>query len=393
MLNPKESYDAYLDAHMKELWDIAQYVHANPELCYKEHKACAIQCAYLRRMGFQVQEGIEELDTAYTAKFGSGKPVLCVVSEYDALKQIGHGCGHNLICTTALGTAIEVKKYLEDSHCEGTVYVIGTPAEEGGGGKIRLLEKGIFDDMDAVFMMHPTSDLTRLAGECMSSMRLDITFYGKGAHAGSHPENGINALSAANLYFVATGLLRQHFTSDIRLSGILSEGGTQPGLIPDRARITGSISSFDLKALRETAEKVRACATGCAMAMGCKVDCVIEEGYLGRIPNTTLSQLCRKEFMELQEPLLDGMPFDYGGEDLGNVSRVIPICNPYVTIFADHKISNHTEQFRDLANSEAGYRCIQVASKAMARAMMELYQNPDIISTAKEELSERLQAE
>ena len=127
--------------------------------------------------------------------------------------------------------------------------------------------------------------------------------------------------------------------------------------------------------------------------MGCEVEFKVTPGYQGTIPNQTLSDVCRQEFDELEEPLLDGMPFDYGGEDLGNVSRVIPICNPYTTIFADHKISNHTEQFRELANSEHGKRCIQVSSKAMARTMMELYLNPDIVDRAKVELQERLVAE
>lgn len=383
-------YDTYLDDQMEELWDVAKFVHANPELCYKEHKACEIQCRYLTSKGFHVRKGIDELDTAYVAKFGQGAPHLAVVAEYDALPEIGHGCGHNLICTSALGTAMETKKFLEDTKCSGTLYVIGTPAEEGGGGKIALLEKGIFDDIDSVFMMHPTSDLTRLAGECMSSMKIDITFKGKSAHAGSHPEDGINALSAANLYFVATGLLRQHFKGDMRLSGIICEGGTQPGLIPDNVHIKGSISSFDLHALRLNAQKVRKCAEGSALSMGCEVVCNITEGYQGRVPNTILSEICRKELLSLEEPLLDGMPFDYGGEDLGNVSSKIPICNPYVTIFPDYKISNHTSQFSDLANSPAGYRCIQVSSKAMARSMIALYQDTSIIQKAKDELRERL---
>lgn len=389
----KQAYDQILDEHMEGLWDIANYVHSNPELCYEEYKACNIQCEYLVKQGFHVTNPVGGLETAYVASFGNGYPHIAVIAEYDALPQLGHACGHNLICTTALGTAIVTKRFLEENKYSGTLYVIGTPAEESGGGKIKLLESDVFKDIDAVFMMHPTSDLTRLAGACMSSLRLNITFKGKSAHAGSHPEDGVNALSAANLYFVATGLLRQHFKGDMRLSGIIAEGGTQTGLIPDHVRIEGSISSFNLQDLRKNAEKVRKCAEGSALAMGCEVDCTITEGYQGRVPNKILSDLCRIELEAIDEPLLDGMPFDYGGEDLGNVSRCIPICNPYVTIFPDYKISNHTEQFRDLANSPAGYRCIQVGSKAMARTMMELYLQPEIIEAAKKELQKRLEKE
>lgn len=389
-MTDKNIYDQYLDEQMESLWEIAEYVHANPELCYEEHKACKVQCDYLESMGFHVQRGVDELDTAYIATTGEGAPHIAVVSEYDALPDIGHACGHNLICTTSMGTAVEVKKFLEDEGVKGTLYVIGTPAEESGGGKIKLLEKGVFDDIDAVFMMHPTSDKTRLAGACMSSMRLEFIFTGKSAHAGSHPEDGINALSAANLYFTATGLLRQHFKGDMRLSGIITDGGVQPGLIPDHVRVIGSISSFRLKELRKNAERVRCCAEGSAHAMGCELEAHITEGYQGRVPNTILSELCRRELEALDEPLLDGMPSDFGGEDLGNVSRRIPICNPYVTIFADHKISNHTPQFCELADSMAGYRCIQVGSKSMARTMMELYLHPEILEDAKAELKERM---
>ena len=389
----KQQCDRYLDEHLDELWEISRYVHANPELAYEEYKACKVQCDYLKKMGFEVVEGAGNVPTAFTAKTGSGKPVVAIVSEYDALPELGHACGHNLICTSALGAAIEAKHFLDEQSVTGTLYVIGTPAEESGGGKIKLLEAGIFDEVDAVIMQHPTSVPTRLAGACMSSMRLDIEFFGKSAHAGSHPENGINALSAANLYFVATGLLRQHFKGDMRLSGIITEGGKGTGLIPDYAHVKCSISSFSLKDLKMNAEKVRHCAEGCAHALDCEVKITIEEGYQGRVPNEILSEVCRKELMALNEPLLEGMPFDYGGEDLGNVSRRIPICNPYVTIFPDYKISNHTAQFRELAISENGRHCLEIASKAMGRTAMEFLTHPEILEAAKEELAERLKNE
>lgn len=393
MAEIKQQCDQYVDEHLDDLWEIAKYIHANPELAYEEVKACKVQCDYLKKMGFEVVEGVGNVPTAFTAKTGSGKPVVAILSEYDALPELGHACGHNLISTSALGAAICAKHFLDKQKVEGTLMVIGTPAEESGGGKIKLLNAGVFEDVDAVIMQHPTSAPTRLAGECMSSMRLNIEFFGKSAHAGSHPENGINALSAANLYFVATGLLRQHFKGDMRLSGILIDGGKGTGLIPDYAHVKGSISSFSLKDLRVNAEKVRHCAEGSAHALDCEVKIKIEEGYQGRIPNKILSDICRKELEALNEPLLDGMPFDYGGEDLGNVSRVIPICNPYVTIFPDYKISNHTAQFCELAISENGRHCLEIASKAMGRTAMEFLVHPEILEAAKEELKERMKNE
>lgn len=388
----KETYDGYLDSRLDELWDIAKYIHSNPEVAFKEYKSSEIQVDFLRKNGFKVTSNIGTLPTAYKAEFTvrEGPLSLAVVSEYDALPEIGHACGHNLISTTALGTALTTKKFMEDHNIGGTLYVIGTPAEETGGGKIILLENGVFDGIDTVLMMHPTSDLTRLAGECMSSMKFSINFKGKSSHASSHPEKGANALSAANLYFVATGLLRQHFKGETRLSGIIDEGGKAVGMIPDDVKVSGSISSFNLNYLEEYVEKVRKCAEGAAHAMDCELEFLVTPGYQGRIPNQILSDVCRNELIELQEPLLEGMPSDFGGEDLGNISRVIPICNPYTTIFPEHKISNHTIQFRELANSGAGKRCIQISSKAMARTMMELFMNPSIVERAKEELQVRL---
>lgn len=389
----KNKYDRYLDSRLDELWGIAQHIHENPELGYHEEKACKIQCEFLKENGFEVEENIGGLSTAYRAIF-QGKPgdsTIAVVSEYDALPDIGHGCGHNLISATALGAGIEIKQYMIDHDVPGKLVIMGTPAEElGGGGKIKLLEQDEFDGIDAILFMHPTSDTTRLAGECMSSMSFEIEFKGKSAHASSHPDNGINALNAANLYFVATGLLRQQTKPDLRLSGIIGNGGKASSLIPDYTSIEGSLSCFSSNDLEEYSEQVRNCAEGAALATGCEVNINFIPGYLGRVPNKILSDVCRKELNNINEPVMDGMPFDYGGEDLGNVSRIIPICNPYVTIFPEYKISNHTAQFRDLANSSNGKRCIQVSSKAMARTAMELFENPKIITEAKKELFNRM---
>lgn len=390
----KAECDSYLDEHMEELWEVSKYIHANPELHFEEHKACKAQSDYLEKYGFQVERGVGSLDTAFCATFSNGipGPTIALLSEYDALP-IGHACGHNLIACSALGAAIEAKKYMEEEQVPGTLKVIGTPAEEDGGGKIILLNAGIFEGVDAVFMMHPTSDTTRLAGACLSSKRYKVSFKGKSAHAGSHPDNGVNALSAASLFLAGSGMLRQHFKADWRLSGIITKGGYSTGLIPEETEIAGSMSCFSLKELNILAERVRNCALGCGQAMGCEVQIEIADGYQGRIPNLILSNVCKEEFTKLGEPLMDGIPVDFGGEDLGNVSRVIPICNPYMTIFPDYKISNHTEQFRELAISEAGRNCIEKSSKAMARSIIAVWNRPEVLDEAKQELKERLERE
>lgn len=386
----KQICDAYLDTKMDGLWKLSRYIYENPEMAFQEFRACDAQCAYLEKAGYKVEKGVGSLETAYTAEYcsGSGSPVLAIVAEYDALP-IGHACGHNLIAAAAIGAAVEIRHYLELTHGNVAIKVIGTPAEESGGGKIILLDHGVFKGVDAVFMMHPTSAPTRLAGACMSSRQYQVTYTGVSAHANSHPDNGINALSAAALFLTAAGLLRQHFKGDARLTAVIKNGGIDRDVIPERAELEGAFSCFQVPDLERYTDMIKRCAKGCGDAIGCGTEIEIVDGYQGRIPNQALSDLCRREFQELGEPLLDGMPSDFGGEDLGNVSQDIPICCPYVTIFPDYKISNHTDQFRELAGSPAGERCVRVASKAISRTLAEIIEEPAVLERAKKELEER----
>lgn len=392
--NIKIDSDKYIESKMEELWNISKYIHENPELAFNENKACKIQVDYLEKYGFKIQTPIGTLDTAFKASFSNSDEdnisTIAIVSEYDALP-IGHACGHNLISTSALGAAIALKNaMINNPTLKGNLIVIGTPAEEGGGGKIILLKNKVFDNIDAVLMMHPTSFTHRLAGACLSSNRFEIEFKGKSAHSGSHPDNGINALSAANLFLTGIAFLRQHFKQDYRVSVIIKEGGEAVGLIPDKVIVIGSMGAFSLTDLNILKERVQKCAEGTALALGCEVDIKISEGYQGRIPNEVLSNICKKELIDIGENVMDGLPTDYGGEDLGNVSRFIPICNPYISIFKKYKISNHTEEFKKLAISQSGYDCIKVASKIMARTAIEIFNDTSYITRAKEELKERL---
>lgn len=389
----QDYYNQYIDEKLEDVWEISKYIHLNPEIGFKEYKASKIQCDFLRKQGFEVQQGVDELDTAFVATYGSGKPAICIVSEYDALEGLGHACGHNLICATSILTGDVIREYLSKHPDQGCVKVIGTPAEEGGGGKIKLLKKGVFENIDSVFMMHPTSYKTKLAGRCLSVYDLKITFYGQSAQAASHPEEGRSALSAANLYLTACGLWKQQLSMDTRINQIIEQGGIRTNIVPDKVVIKSNVRCFSASNLEKLVRLIKNCAIKCADAMECTVEIAMEEGYQGRVPNCVLSDICREEFVKLDEPLMDGLVDDYGGEDLGNVSHYIPICNPYVTIYPDRKISGHTDKFRELAISDSGLRCIQIASKAMAQSIIRLYQKPNLIELAKKELKERLQTE
>ncbi len=390
----KQDVAAAVDAEFDHLWKLASYIHANPEIAFEEKKAASALSSYLHEAGFIVETGIAGLETAFKAVFKKGDgPRIAVLAEYDALQGLGHACGHNLIATSALGCAVAVKHALEHSDLQGSIEVYGTPAEEDGGGKIIMLDHGVFDGLDAVFLMHPTSAMARIGGECASFTDFVIEYFGKSAHAESHPENGINALDAANLFYQAVGLTRQQLRDSIHICCILAESEKDIGRIPDYAKLEVEISTMRVKDIETTKQKIINIAEGMALASGCRVSYKEIPGYYGRMPNAVLGELCRQEMLALQEPMMEGMPSDAGGEDLGNVSRVIPACNLYMTLLPEKKISGHTEQFRELAISDAGKHCLDVSSKGMANSIVRLFQEPDLLKQAKEELRRRQKEE
>ena len=383
----KQAVTATVDAEFEHLWKLASYIHANPEIAFEEKKAASALSSYLHEAGFILETGIAGLETAFKAVFKKGDgPRIAVLAEYDALQGLGHACGHNLIATSALGCAVAVKHALQQSDLQGSIEVYGTPAEEDGGGKIIMLDHGVFDGLDAVFLMHPTSAMARIGGECASFTDFVIEYFGKSAHAESHPENGINALDAANLFYQAVGLTRQQLRDSIHVCCILAESEKDIGRIPDYAKLEVEISTMRVKDIETTKQKIINIAEGMALASGCRVSYKEIPGYYGRMPNAVLGELCRQEMLALQEPMMEGMPSDAGGEDLGNVSRVIPACNLYMTLLPEKKISGHTEQFRELAISDAGKHCLDVSSKGMANSIVRLFQEPDLLKQAKEEL-------
>lgn len=384
----KEELIAEIDRLQPELLDLSTYIFENPELAFQEVKASKLLADKLTEKGFETVLGLGSLPTAFSAEYqlAEGGPVICILAEYDALPELGHACGHNLIATAAYGSAVALKNVLKDKGIPGKIKVIGTPAEEDGGGKIILIREGFFRDADICMMIHPTSGTTRIAGECLSSHEMKISWHGKTAHAESHPEDGVNALDALHIYYTAIACMRQQLPQDVRIAQIVLEGGTGVALIPDHCVISVDIVSED-RYLEDVKHRVRRCAEGAAMASGCEVEIEEIEGYLGRKNNHTLEKVFRENFALLNEPLMEGMPTDFGTTDFGNVMRIVPSCNPYVSIFTERKISNHTEFFRDKVISKRGEEALLIGAKAMAISSAELIFSPEIIAAAKEELN------
>ncbi len=376
---------------MPELINISKFIHENPELAFQEYKASKLLSDYLEDNGFKVERGVGGLDTAFRAIFslGNSDVNIGIVAEYDALPELGHGCGHNLIAASAIGTAAVIKSVMEKEQIQGKITVIGTPAEEDGGGKIILIEKGIFEGLSVCMMMHPTSAVTRIAGSCLSSHGLEIYWEGKSAHAESHPEKGINALDAAHVYYSAVSCLRQQLSPDVRVAHIITSGGTSSGMIPDTSSVSVDIVSEDQN-LDSTVERTKKCAEGAAIATGCSVHLEDVTGYLGRIPNHRLAEIFRENFVYLGEPLMDGMPSDFGTTDFGNVTRLMPCCNPYVSLLPERKISNHSQLFKDLAISEKSEEVLEISVNVMALSAVDLLMDRKIIEQAWTEFNDTM---
>lgn len=388
----KISTDQIVDDLFQEIWEVSQKIHAHPEIAFEERYACELLRRTLNKHEFNVSEELlSDLPTAFKASFSNGEgPRIAVFAEYDALPELGHACGHNLICTNALLTAIAVKEVMQKYNISGNIEVYGTPAEEDGGGKIIMLNQGVFDGLDAVFLMHPTSAMTRIGGECISFTGKYITFTGKSAHAESHPEEGINAMDAASLFHQALGVSRQQLPDDVHVCDVIRSISDDIGQIPSHAKMEIELSSMNSSHILTAESVIERIAKGIALATGCSVELEKIPGYLGRIPNRVLGDVCRKELQELGEAVMDGMPSDKGGEDLGDVSRVIPICNLFGTIHPEEKISGHTPLFRECAISDAAQHCLRITSKAMARSIIKLLLEPEWLLEAKKELKQHM---
>lgn len=373
-----------VEKHKNNLIEISEYIHANPELGYEEYKAVEKLTGYLKNQNINFEEKYCGLDTSFKAthKQGESDYHFAICAEYDALPKIGHACGHNIICTAALGAYIATKEAMEEHNIPGKVSLIGTPAEEGGGGKIKLINSGGFSDVDASIMVHPTSGTTRIAGRCTTTHSFTIDYFGKSAHAASQPFKGVNALDAANLFFNAVSFLRQQVTSDVRLSGFITEGGVASNMIPDHTQIKYSIRCMEEKELSDLIIKVKNCIQAAALATGCEVKIEEESGYAARTFNKVLGDLCRNSLESQGEKVIEGFPDDFGSTDFGNVSQLMPTTNPYFSL-SPTRVSLHTPEYEKLAIEPISHVAIERSAKAMSETIIECFLNPNLFEDAK----------
>jgi amidohydrolase len=375
-----------IESRRGELNEISMEIHDNPELGFKEEKAAELLTGYLEKNGFSVERGICDLPTAFRASYGTGKPKIAVLAEYDALPDIGHACGHNIIATSAIGAAVASKTTVE--RLNGTVLVIGTPAEELYGGKAIMAEKGAFDDLDVAMIVHPgVRDVATTSS--LACQTLDVEFFGKSAHAAASPEEGINALEAMIQSFNAINSLRQHIKDTARFHGIITNGGEASNVVPAHSAGSFIARALENDYLDELKEKVINCFEGAAKATGARLEYRWDTvRYEPMLNNMTLAALFAGNMKALGRDIIISSPDKaFGSTDMGNVSQLVPGIHPNVAIAA-RDIQLHSPQFAEAAASEAGLKGLIDAAGAMAMTVVDILSSPETLTAIKNEFGQ-----
>jgi amidohydrolase len=377
-----------IDRLSDKLWEISTAIFDEPEIAFKEFKACKLLSDSLADSGFTTVLGIGSLETAFRASFGvDRRPVIAILAEYDALPGLGHACGHNLIASAAIGAGVALAAIKPT--LPGQIQVIGTPAEEGGGGKIILAQAGVFKSVDAVLMFHPASKNLVLRASLASS-KLKLEFHGKSSHAAAAPEEGINALDAVILTFNNINVLRSTIGPKDRIAGIITQGGKAANIIPDYCVADFSIRSLSANRRDVLVDKVITCAKAGAQAVGCRLEYLVTTGYQEIIPNRLLAGLFKSNLESLGRDVVDPDPNErMGSTDMGDVSHIVPAIHPYLAI-APENVAGHTLEFKKYCISDSGKSAMLDAAKAIAMTVIDLLTDPALCQRAKDELSSAL---
>ena len=369
-----------------ELEALSRRIHGNPELGYEEVKACGWLTEFLARRGFKVEKGVAGVDTAFRATVETGEgPTIAILCEYDALPGIGHACGHNVIATSGAGAgaALAAVKTLLP---KGRIHVIGTPAEEGGGGKIKLIRGGVFQDIDCAMMVHGF-DRTILNPSLLGIVRAGFEFHGKASHASAAPWEGVNALDACIQTFNNLAMLRQQMRPDCRIHGIITHGGAAANIIPEYAAAMFYVRAPRLDAMWTLYKRVVACAESAARATGATLKVTQHDNvYEPLKENQTLLDLFAANMIDVGLAATQPDPNEAGSSDIGNVSQVLPAIQPMVAI-APAGMAIHTREFADAAVKPMAHAGMRAAAKTMAMTAFDLLANPAQVKAAKDEFA------
>jgi amidohydrolase len=386
----KEKVSKEIDARREKLIDVSMAIHDEPELGHQEFKASALLVSELEKLGFEVEKGTSGLATAFKAIHkGKGEgPTVAIIAEYDALPELGHACGHNIIATSALGAAAGLSAVMGE--LDGTVIVFGTPAEEGyaenAGGKVIMLDE--ITKADAVIMIHPGSrygvGATSLARESFM-----IYFKGKAAHAGSIPERGINALEGVLLTYQGINALRQHLRRDIRIHGVIKDGGAAPNIVPETASTHFYVRAPTVELLEETLVKVKNCARGAALATGSEVSFrQVANTYANKVPNMELSEAFKANLEALGAEFPEASSERPGAStDFGTVSQAMPAAS--ASIFIGENVALHSFDATEVTASETAHEAVIISAKSLAHTAIDVLTDAALLKRIKKEHSDR----
>jgi len=424
----ESKFDHYHDMAHK-IWNLA-------ELGFMEEESVKILSGSLEKAGFKIEHGVAGMPTAFIATYGSGKPVIGLLAEYDALPGMsqkpiakfepienggaGHACGHHLFGTGSVASAIAIKDWLQSSESSGTIRLYGTPAEEGGGGKIFMVRAGLFDDVDAVLTWHPGDRNKCSATSTLAAASMNFKFRGISSHAAAAPERGRSALDGVEAMNNMVNLMREHVPQESRIHYAIKNGGGAANIVPAYAEVSYIIRHPDIKTMQHLLERVRKAAQGAALGTDTQVEEEVEIGYYNILTNETLSQMMHdnltqvggisydsketefaKEIMETYDPkdrtinsakrveeFTTVSKRATGSTDVGDISWVVPTASMSAATWVPGT-SAHSWQAVAAGGTSIGTKGMMVAAKTMTLSSIHLFKNPQLIETAKQELSQK----
>jgi amidohydrolase len=360
---------------------ISREIHAHPELAFKEQRAVEQLVPFLESHGFDyVKRGVYDMETAFRGEWGHGPVTIAICAEYDALPEIGHACGHNLIATAGVGAAVGLIAGIAPA--DARVVILGTPAEEMYGGKVLMVRRGAFEDVDVAMMAHPMA-VDFADPPMLGVAHVDVVYHGRAVHASVAPEQGLNALDAVVTAYQAVAQLRQHIRRDARLHGIITDGGAAANIVPERAAATFYIRAQQPKYLQELKQRVKGCFEAGALATGCELEIDWHEDteYEPLRSNAPLAEAYRRNGEALGRHFLDLKNVSTGSSDMGNVSQVVPSIHP--TFGVGQMIFNHTPEFTAAAVTDAAHESMLQTAEALAMTGVEVALDPDLLRRVK----------
>ncbi len=379
IVEAKAKVRAEIERLAPTLIEVSHSIHDNPELNFEEHHAHQVLTKAIEDSGLSVDRGSHDMATAFDARVGSVGPTVAVCCEYDALPGIGHGCGHNIIAAAGLGAGLAAASVAEA--LGGRLAILGTPAEEGGGGKEFMIRGGAFDDVDLAMMVHPADrDLTSM--RCIAIQSIQVEYQGRAAHAAAGPHKGLNALDAAVIGYTNVAALRQHIRPDERVHGVFTDGGLKPNVVSEHAGTEWYVRSPNIDTLEPLKARVLACLEAGALATGCTMSHTwIDPPFHDMIDNQPLLDLytTNADAVGRRLELAGGEDDVVGSTDMGNVSHVVPSIHPMIKC-APTGTAIHTAEFAGFARSEQGDQAVIDGALSLALTVVDCWADEDAVA-------------